>query len=261
MAPPKKATTSSSTATSIAPTTATSTTTSVPAASSASTLATASVVASAPAASQVLVDSKKSKTADTVPSKTTASKKKIVAEVPSVVPEITHDSVVASENAHDDKIGENLISSVVEKVTALSGQVKEIQTVLKLLVKEHEKQQKIIEKVQKKRENARKSPSGFAKPNKISDELCDFIGVPHGTEKSRTEVTRFINAYVKEHNLNNPKNRRVIIPDAKLKSILNVKDGEEVTFFILQRLISHHFPLSISKMNANAAAAISTTVN
>lgn len=145
------------------------------------------------------------------------------------------------------------LSILTEKVGTLAVLLKEVQTALKAVTKEYEKQSKIIEKVQKKRENARKSPSGFAKPNKISDELCDFLGVPHGTEKSRTDVTRFINAYVKEHNLNNPSNKRVILPDPKLKAILNVKDGEEVTFFILQRLISHHFPLSISKMNANAA--------
>ena len=254
MAPAKKVTTSSTASVTPAAAPATSTTATVSSASSVQSSADAKKAAKTV---ETVAPTVTASTA-TPASKAPASKKKVVAEVPSVTPEVAQDSVVATENAHDDKIGENLISSVVEKVTALSGQVKEIQTVLKLLVKEHEKQQKIIEKVQKKRENARKSPSGFAKPNKISDELCDFIGVPHGTEKSRTEVTRFINAYVKEHNLNNPKNRRVIIPDAKLKSILNVKDGEEVTFFILQRLISHHFPLSISKMNANAAAAIST---
>lgn len=220
-----------------------------------------------PAAPAVPVDTKKPvKTVDTVvapapaatPAKVVAAKKKVAAAA-STTPAPVVEPVPVEDKKDDtvveDKPTDNLISSVVEKVSALSGQIKEIQASLKLLAKEHEKQQKIIEKVQKKRENARKSPSGFAKPNKISDELCDFIGVPHGTEKSRTEVTRFINAYVKEHNLNNPKNRRVIIPDAKLKSILNVKDNEEVTFFILQRLISHHFPLSISKMNANAAAA------
>ena len=193
------------------------------------------------------------------PATKTAPKKKAAAPV-AVTAGVTAPVAEApaeekKDESSEDKSGENLISSVVEKVGALAGQIKDIQAALKLLVKEHEKQQKIIEKVQKKRENARKSPSGFAKPNKISNELCDFIGVPHGTEKSRTEVTRFINAYVKEHNLNNPTNRRVIIPDAKLKSILNIKEGEDVTFFILQRLISHHFPLSISKMNAAAVAA------
>lgn len=138
--------------------------------------------------------------------------------------------------------GENFVKVLVDKLSALTNLNKEIQVAVKQVVKDYEKLRKVVDKIQKKRENARKSPSGFAKPNKISDELCDFIGVPHGTEKSRTEITRYINNYVKEHNLNKPTNRRIILPDDKLKAILNVKDGEEVTFFILQRLISHHFP-------------------
>ena len=146
-----------------------------------------------------------------------------------------------------DKVCETLLTSLVEKVNVMNTQMKEIQNIIKLIGKEYDKQQKILDKVQKKRQNAKNSPSGFAKPNKISNELCDFIGVPHGTEKSRTDITRFINAYVKEHNLNKPDNRRFIIPDAKLKAILNVKDGEEINYFILQKLISHHFPPSASK--------------
>jgi chromatin remodeling complex protein RSC6 len=146
--------------------------------------------------------------------------------------------------------GESIFASLTEKVNSVTAQIKEIQNMIKLLSKEYDKQQKIIDKVQKKRQNAKNSPSGFAKPNKISNELCDFIGVPYGTEKSRTDITRFINAYVKEHNLNNPNNRRFIIPDAKLKVILNVKDGEEINYFILQKLISHHFPPSASKAKA-----------
>lgn len=137
---------------------------------------------------------------------------------------------------------ENAINALVEKISALATLVKEVQASIKPVLKEHDRQRKIIERIQKKRDNARNSPSGFAKPNKISDELCDFIGVPHGTEKSRTDITRYINAYVKEHNLNKPTNRRVILPDDKLKAILKINEGEDVTFFILQRLISHHFP-------------------
>jgi len=137
---------------------------------------------------------------------------------------------------------DNSIQVLVDKITSMASLIKEIQTAIKPVVKEHDKLRKIVDRIQKKRDNARKSPSGFAKPNKISDELCDFIGVPHGTEKSRTEITRYINAYVKEHNLNKPTNRRIILPDDKLKKILKTNNDEEVTFFILQRLISHHFP-------------------
>jgi len=158
-------------------------------------------------------------------------------------------SVVTTVN--DDKeaqlTNEDPMKNLQEKIGAVNALFKEIQTGLKSVSRDYEKLKKVVEKIQKKRENARKSPSGFAKPNKISNELCDFIGVPHGTEKSRTDITRAINSYVKEHNLNNPANRRVIIPDAKLKAILNLKEGEEVTFFILQRLISHHFPPKTTK--------------
>jgi hypothetical protein len=150
---------------------------------------------------------------------------------------------------------ENVLSNIIDKVNSLSAAIKEIQTNLKVLSKEYDKQQKIIEKAQKKRQNAKNSPSGFAKPNKISDELCDFIGVPHGTEKSRTDITRLINAYVKEHNLNKPENKRFILPDDKLKKILNVGESEEINYFILQKLISHHFPASASKTAAKTATA------
>ena len=164
-------------------------------------------------------------------------------------------SATAVPAVADAVVADNVLSTIIDKVNSLSAAIKEIQTNLKVLSKDYDKQQKIIEKAQKKRQNAKNSPSGFAKPNKISDELCDFIGVPHGTEKSRTDITRLINAYVKEHNLNKPENKRFILPDDKLKKILNVGESEEINYFILQKLISHHFPASASKTAAKQATA------
>ena len=166
-------------------------------------------------------------------------------------------TAVAQDASHPvvEQATENVLSTIIDKVNTLSSAIKDIQANLKVLSKEYDKQQKIIEKAQKKRQNAKNSPSGFAKPNKISDELCDFIGVPHGTEKSRTDITRLINAYVKEHNLNKPENKRFILPDTKLKKILNVGDSEENNYFILQKLISHHFPASASKTAVAKAVA------
>jgi chromatin remodeling complex protein RSC6 len=161
------------------------------------------------------------------------------------------DEVVSDDKTVD---AENVVQVLADKIVSLAALVKDIQSSLKPVLKEHDKLRKIVERIQKKRDNARKSPSGFAKPNKISDELCDFIGVPHGTEKSRTDITRYINAYVKEHNLNKPTNRRIILPDDKLKNILKINNDEEVTFFILQRLISHHFPVAGSKVVPTASS-------
>ena len=172
--------------------------------------------------------------------------------VPVVVAKVDENGASPSEDvvSSDDKTAdaENVVQVLADKIGSLAFLIKDIQSSLKPVLKEHDKLRKIVERIQKKRDNARKSPSGFAKPNKISDELCDFIGVPHGTEKSRTDITRYINAYVKEHNLNKPTNRRIILPDEKLKKILKINNEEEVTFFILQRLISHHFPTAGSKL-------------
>jgi len=189
-----------------------------------------------------------------------ASSTTSVSQVPVVLPHVVPATPATTVSSVDsttvlpvtEAVPDNVLSSIIDKVNSLSSYIKEIQASLKVLSKEYDKQQKIIEKAQKKRQNAKNSPSGFAKPNKISDELCDFIGVPHGTEKSRTDITRLINAYVKEHNLNKPENKRFILPDTKLKKILNVGDSEEINYFILQKLISHHFPASASKTAAKA---------
>jgi chromatin remodeling complex protein RSC6 len=203
----------------------------------------ASAVAAAPAKKPVAA--KTATASATAPTSTKVQLNVPAAAATAAVPETT-----AAVDDKTDRTGENLLNSLVDKVNSLTSQLKEVQTLIKLVSKEYDKQQKIIDKVQKKRQNAKNSPSGFAKPNKISNELCDFIGVAYGTEKSRTDITRFINAYVKEHNLNKPDNRRFIIPDGKLKAILNVKDGEEINYFILQKLISHHFPPSANKAKA-----------
>ena len=171
-----------------------------------------------------------------------AAAKEPVKEEAKVVPKENVKDEVKEDGVEDKEVVEDVFKVLVDKISSLTTLNKEIQVALKQVSKDYDKLKKIVDKIQKKRENARKSPSGFAKPNKISDELCDFIGVPHGTEKSRTDITRYINSYVKEHNLNKPDNKRIILPDEKLKKILNPKEGDLVTFFVLQRLISHHFP-------------------
>lgn len=84
-------------------------------------------------------------------------------------------------------------------------------------------------------------PSGFAKPTKMSQQLCQFLGKPEGTEMARTEVTKYITKYVKENDLQNPENRREIKCDTKLKTLLNVDDSVPVTYFNLQKYMKVHF--------------------
>jgi len=88
---------------------------------------------------------------------------------------------------------------------------------------------------------APRAPSGFAKPALISTALCTFLNKPKGTEMARTEVTKFLTTYIKEHNLQDPDNKRRILPDKKLGKLLNA-GSNEVTYFNLQKYMKVHFP-------------------
>jgi len=90
--------------------------------------------------------------------------------------------------------------------------------------------------------SAPRAPSGFAKPAAISKELAKFIGETPDALVARTTVTRFITNYVKEKDLQNPKNKRHILPDASLKKLLAVSDKDEVTYFNLQKHLKKHYP-------------------
>lgn len=98
-------------------------------------------------------------------------------------------------------------------------------------------------------------PSGFARPCKISASLASFIGVAPDTELSRTEATKAIHKYIKENNLQDPSNKRVIVPDEVLLSLMSVpEDVQQVTYFNLQRLIKHNFITTAPAAALTAAA-------
>lgn len=161
----------------------------------------------------------------------------VKAEVkPEPVPEVV--VVVPEVVAEPD----TTLITLLEKMAAIQSLVKEVQALVKVHTKNHAKLQKIADKAQRKKVAARKAPSGFTKPTKISTELSTFLKVPIGDLLARTEVTRRVTQYIKEHKLYDEANKRRILPNAALKKLLNVKDGEEVTYFTLQRHLAVHFP-------------------
>ena len=93
----------------------------------------------------------------------------------------------------------------------------------------------------RKRKQGNRSPSGFVKPTLISNELASFLGKANGVEMARTEVTREINNYIRQHSLQDKSNGRKINADKKLSTLLNLKKDDELTYFNLQKFMSHHF--------------------
>ena len=58
---------------------------------------------------------------------------------------------------------------------------------------------------------------------------------------ARTEVTKYIIQYIKSNKLPDKTNKKIIKPDSALKSLLDLKPEDEVTYFNLQKYMNKHF--------------------
>ena len=81
----------------------------------------------------------------------------------------------------------------------------------------------------------------YVKPTYISSRLRTFLQIPSDAELSRSKVTMMVHAYIKEHDLQNPNNRREILADKNLLEILIVEKDIPLTYFNLRRAIEHNF--------------------
>jgi upstream activation factor subunit UAF30 len=156
------------------------------------------------------------------------------------------DSVISAQFAS--------ISAKLQQVVAFAASLRsELRSLERHAVKELRTAQKASAK--KRRKVGNRAPSGFVKPTPISKELAEFLGKTDGSEMARTEVTREINAYIRTNSLQDKENGRRINPDAKLKSLLKLKKGDELTYFNLQRYMSPHFATKAAVAGAVTASA------
>lgn len=188
-------------------------------------------------------------------SKTTKSSKKT--ETQSVTPAAPAATTQTAEVPKEDSVAvlSAQFTDVLSQLRTLRSQLTAVTSQVLALSKRSERELKAAQKLsRKKRKNgAGRTPSGFVKPTAISEELCAFLGKDKGTEMARTEVTREINSYIRAHKLQDPKNGRKILPDKKLTKLLKLKKEDELTYFNLQRYMSHHFTKSSSAKSAKSS--------
>ena len=138
-------------------------------------------------------------------------------------------------------------STINDSITLFKMQLNSLQQHIRTLEKQVRKEIKSATKVLKTKDKPKKpkAPSGFAKPTKVTKELCEFMEKPEGTEIARTEVTKTLSLYIKANNLQekgeNSKNR--INPDAKLKNLLGLSNDEteNLTYLTIQKHMNKHF--------------------
>lgn len=77
--------------------------------------------------------------------------------------------------------------------------------------------------------------SAFMKPMNVSDELAEVVGKG---PMPRSEVVKALWVYIKKHDLQDPKNKRDIVADEKLKAVFGGK--AVVNMFEMTKLVSKH---------------------
>jgi chromatin remodeling complex protein RSC6 len=181
--------------------------------------------------------------------KTTKSKK---TKVPEVVPEVTEETpapktrkIVDRDSVIEDF--DALIASVDAEIESLrqnnkgNGNIKFLRSLNKSIKTLRTQSCRVMKK--KKTERKNNTTSGFLKPVVISNEMAKFTGWDANELHSRVEVTKYICDYIKEHNLQNPNDRREIRPDNKLQKLLGVSsDSDSLKYYSLQTHLKQHFP-------------------
>ncbi len=204
---------------------------------------------------------------------------------------ITHESQVEQKV---EEVAEQIATEVVEEVTITEEErleqqftalmesfkeftktVRDTMTTFQTELRSLATQTKKLRRRSRKRTRGNKTPNGFTKTVSVSSEILKFCGKSTGEQMSRNEVNQFIHSYIRDNNLQNPENKREIVPDSKLKKILDlgklrskkelqeavrekatkkgwtsehletelakVTDKEHVNYFNLQRLVNHHY--------------------
>jgi chromatin remodeling complex protein RSC6 len=200
--------------------------------------------AAAPATKKTVTKAKKAEEVPVIPATTAESVPTNVADVTSMEIDVGNDSTGNNSLEVTSQEGESQTTGIIDS-EKLHEVFKLIQKVQRTVNKTQRSVTAIFQHLEgadpkAKKRRTKKEPSGFAKPSLLSDELCDFLNIDHGSKLARTEVTKKLTTYIKENNLQNPENRRQIILDDKLKLLLNVAEGTVVTFFNIQRFLSHY---------------------
>lgn len=202
----------------------------------------------------------KSKSKEDTQKKVKTIKKEVTNDIVAKEKEIKEQSESTDINSSGPSTVHTLFSELVEQSETFLKQQKKMTINLKKVFKSYNKECKDLKKASSKNKRKtidgnkpKRAPSGFAKPTQISDVLCDFLGVDHGSLMARTEVTKRVTKYIKEAKLQVPANRRRFVPDPKLASILGKldtntkgKDGKTdsekgYTYFNLQKYLSPQF--------------------
>jgi len=184
-----------------------------------------------------------------VPTAAKKSKKAVEAVVPVVAstspsgPVVTAQAVAAETVVAEETSWQEELRTVQEQLSAIRDAAVAAIAASKRLEKRVGREMKDARKNRRRKqaplaEGEERKPSIFQIPVPITDELSVFLGGGKGNQMSRSAVTKAISVYVKENGLND---KHKINPNAALRKLLGVKEGDELTIFNMQSYLQKHY--------------------
>lgn len=122
-----------------------------------------------------------------------------------------------------DQITKTLKSLKIQLATAKKEQLRMLNELKKLRTEKREKR-----------------GTGFYKPMRVSDELCELLGLTKGSAYTRIGIQKMLYGYIKFHKLQDPNDGRNIIPDEALSKTFRISSGDKLTYFNIQRYLRDH---------------------
>jgi len=201
------------------------------------------VAVAAPTPAATLVAATPAKTTKT---KTMAASTPAPAPVAPVAEPVAAPATDAASATSDASLSDE-VKSLRDQLTSIRDMASSALAALKRVEKRASTEVKEAKKSKRKArvdENGERKPSNFEIPVPISDELSAFLGGPKNNKMARKDVTTSLNKYINAHNL---RTKHAITPDAPLRKLLKLADGESTDIFKLQKLLKPHYPKPAAK--------------
>ena len=84
------------------------------------------------------------------------------------------------------------------------------------------------------------SNSGFMKPVGVSDSMRQFLELKPDELTRRLDITKRLCEYIKVHDLQDPRDRRNILPDEVLTKLLELTPEDKLTYYSIQQKLKNH---------------------
>jgi chromatin remodeling complex protein RSC6 len=199
-------------------------------------------------------------TTPTAPAPAPVAEKATKKTKPAVAPEAPVTATPVADVAPvETKTVEQEITSMIASHQKIRDEavanIKTLQRLQKRVAKEVKEASKRRRRAKREGEDGtpkEKRPTIFTTPVTLKDELCGFLGKSKGSQMTPADVTRAFSAYVDSHKLKDAEKGHTIHPDAAMRKVLGVKEGETLTYRNIQSYLYKLYVLPEKKKSVTA---------